>query len=340
MQKMALFTKSDPESVLVKSISDERALHSQLEARLVSARKTATDCQIAARNATRTLADDKIDALEQKEIAAERRVANLSSEIADSDSRLADLETQLAVAADQRIRKATALEVEKIAEGFTGAAANTIAALAALVKQTERMVTFMPDAQGLHIFASKVQGELPANVAMLTTLLRNHTNAVLHGGVQATLPQPAPPPAPLPKPAPVTQVCALKAVAYFDTAGIVQTASRGTDISLSPQTAKHAIAINACCAMDDPRRRTARERQGLMVGKPLRRNCVDLDSNMPPDNEAEPFAPEPIMRSAPANTPDPRFEIVQRGPARQVQVEGARHADLEAFAARNKDSKP
>ena len=61
---MALFSKSDPEATLAKSISDERALREQLGARLLAARKTATDCQIAARNATRTLADDKIDAPE------------------------------------------------------------------------------------------------------------------------------------------------------------------------------------------------------------------------------------------------------------------------------------
>jgi hypothetical protein len=327
---MALFKSADPEATLSKSIAEERTLRGQLEVRLVSARKTATDCQIAARNATRTLADDKIDALEQKEIAAERRVANLSSEIADSDSRLAELETQLAVAADQRIRKATAREIEIIAEGFTAAAANTITALAALVKQTEKMILFLPDAQGLHLFASRVQGELPSNIEMLTGLIRSHTNAVLNGGAQATLPQPAPAPALLPKAAPVVQVCVIKeGVAWLDSNGAAQIAARGTDINLPPSLAEHAIKIGACCSMSDGRRRTIKQNYGTKVGRPLLRNCVKLNDVV--DDEPEPFR-EPVLRSVPPATIDPRFQPIDRGPGFQMQVA---RSDLDRIASRN-----
>jgi hypothetical protein len=163
---------------------------------------------------------------------------------------------------------------------------------------------------------------------MLTMLLRNYIDAVLGGGVAATLPQvEVVAPIALPKPAPVTQVCAFKAVAWIDAAGIVQTAARGTDIELSPQTAKRGIELNAVCTMSDPRRRIAKERLGTVIGKPLRRNCVELSDNMPPDNEREPFAPEPVMRSAPPASIDPLFTPLPVGPPRQALVEGARNLD-------------
>ena len=188
---------------------------------------------------------------------------------------------------------------------------------------------------GMAELFAKLAIEVPVSVKMKRSETKLRVAAVRTG--QAVLAQPAPAPVPLPPPAPVTQVCVLKAIAWLDAANVVQTAARGADISLPPKTAQRAIEIGACCAMSDARRRMVKENPGRL-GKPLFRNCVQLSDGMV-DNEPEPFAPEPVMRSAPVNTPDPRFEIVPRGPPRQMQVEGARSLDDVARSNREGDKK-
>ena len=59
---------------------------------------------------------------------------------------------QVAVA-DKKQCEAAAFELEKTAEGFASAAADTVTSLGALALHTEAMVRLLPDAAGLHSFA-------------------------------------------------------------------------------------------------------------------------------------------------------------------------------------------
>jgi hypothetical protein len=311
------FFKSDPESSLQKQIDAERVIRDQLEVRLIAARKTAAECQSAARKATRDLADEKIlSAAEEKEIAAERRVANTMLELTEATSKIAEIEKQLAAAVDQRIRKGTVAEIEQIAALFASAVTNANAALGDLAAITETMAGFLPDARGLAVFSAQAKAELPSPVMLLTAIMKNYSDGVLAGHEKATLPKvEVVTQRQAPASAPMLQVCVLKPVAWLDAAGLVQTAPRGEDISLPEKTAKHAIKINAACLLTDERRKIARRVAGTKPGRPLRRNCIDLDDGMPADREAEPFV-ESILRSS----VPPMFTVVDRGPPKQMQV--------------------
>jgi hypothetical protein len=188
----------------------------------------------------------------------------------------------------------------------------------------------IPYDMGLADLFAKLQIEIPVSVKMNLDELKHRVSQVRTG--TATLFRPAPAPIPLPPPAPTTQVTTLKAIAWLDQAGMVQTAGRAEDVDLPPALAKHAVKINAACGMTDPRRRTIKEGFGVKVGKPLYRNCVRLSDDMPDDVDAEPFV-QPVLRSVPPNTIDPRFTPMDRGPPKQMSV--ARN-DLDALSKRDK----
>lgn len=329
---MGLFSKTDTEAALRKSIADETALRDELKSRLITAQTLATEAEKSAQKLHRDLADEAtITKAEQKQISAGHRVANLSTTLAEVESKLADLETRLAAVLEERQRAANVAEIEKHAADLASKAPDLDRALEAVSNLTGEIAPWLPDAQGLHTFTTSARGEITAAVSMLQQLLKMHAKAR-----PVFLAKPAPkstfmPPAPVP----TVQVCVLKPAAYFDINGMVRTASRGTDIELPPATAKHAIQIGACCAMNDPRRQTIRQSLGTTIGTPLFRNCVQLDQDMV-DPDREPFAPEPIRRSptlGPTTAIDPLFQVVDRGPPRQATV--ARN-DLDAIATRNK----
>jgi hypothetical protein len=77
-----------------------------------------------------------------------------------------------AAVADKKQRKATAFEIEKTAEGFASAAADTVTSLGALALHTEAMVRFLSDAADLHSFALGAKAELPGSIEMLLMLAR------------------------------------------------------------------------------------------------------------------------------------------------------------------------
>jgi hypothetical protein len=188
----------------------------------------------------------------------------------------------------------------------------------------------IPHDGGLVDLFAKLLTEIPVSVKMNRSELKFRVAAVRAG--QAVVAEPAPAPIPLPKPAPVVQVCVLKeGVAWLDSQGVVQIAGRGADIDLPPKTAQRAIEIGPCVGVSDPRRRKLKEGYGIKVGRPLFRNCVQLSDGMV-DPDREPFA-DPIVRSVPPATIDPRFTRIDRGPGFQIQV--ARN-NLDGIAIRNK----
>ena len=153
-----------------------------------------------AKQLARDNADDAtLDKAKNKNRAAQIRIHTLSATLMETDQQILQLENDFTVAADKKQREAAALEVEKIAEGFTSAAADVVTSLAALALQTESMARFLPDAAGLHSFAVRANAELPGSIEMLTMLIRAYTDAVLAGH---RLPQLTPPPAPIPSPPP------------------------------------------------------------------------------------------------------------------------------------------
>jgi hypothetical protein len=312
----------DPEVVLLqKSVDTARDACRWMETELGAARKIAADCTTASRKAIRERKTS--EALEQKQSLADLRVTNLAAELGLAKTDLAELENKLDVAKKNKQCEQDAAEFDKRIATFADKGDVAIKAIAEWAKAMEPL-NDLPDMLGTFLFFSNVAAESPATREMHLVLLRQRRDAILAGA--ATLSRPAPAPAPIPPPAPVIHVCTLKAVAWMAD-GMVQTVAAGTDIDLPPKIAQHAAKIGACCEMGDPRRRTIKQGTGFKIGKPLRRNCIDLDPDMPPDDEPEPFR-EPILRSS---TP-PLFQVVDRGPPKQMMV--ARN-NLDNLATRN-----
>jgi hypothetical protein len=270
----------------------------------------------------------KSEALQDKVTDAESKLAGFDEAIEEQNRRI----TIAAQALDKEQRdakqkaesEALAADVVVIKSKISPWLADT-RQLATLLSKHE---VFRFEAGSIARFLVNASNEVEIALSVTVPDLERGVINILNGSESAPV-EPAPlVKAPQTQPAPTISVCSLKPVAWLAD-GVVRKAAAGTDINLSPQTARHAIKINAVCATDDPRRRMIKESTGFKVGTPLRRNCIDLDPDMPPDDEAEPFH-EPIMRSS---TP-PLFQVVDRGPPVQMQV--ARN-DLDALATRNKD---
>jgi multidrug efflux pump subunit AcrA (membrane-fusion protein) len=330
---MANLKPDDQEATLQKSVDAAGDSCRWMETELGAARKAAADATTASRKAIR---DRNISApLEQKQLAADLRVSNLTAEFDQAKIELAELENDLARCRKVKRCQLDASEFDKLIATFADAFDVANKANAALAASMEPLKTDLPDMLATFIFFSNVAAESPSTREMLLTLARQRRDAILAGA--ATLSKPAPPPAPIPLPPPTTAVCALRPIAWLAD-GAVRKAGAGTDVNLSPQTARHAIKIGACCNMSDPRRRTVKESAGFKVGTPLRKNCVDLDPNMPPDDEPEPFR-EPVLRSVPPGTIDPQFTVIppsQLPPPRVMQVA---RSDADLIARNNKDKK-
>ena len=325
---MAFSKPDDPESQLQKSVDAARDACKWMNDELGAARKTAADALNASRKAIR---ERKIsEPLEQKQLAADLRVSNLAAELDHAKTDLDRLEKDLARCRKAKQCEADAAEFDKRVSLYADKGDAAIKAIAEWAEAMKPLTPDLPDLLQSFLFFSNVAIDSPANREMNLTLAQQRRNAILAGA--ATLSRPAPPPAPVPLPAPTVPVTALRAVAWM-AHGMVQTAAPGADLDLSPATAQRGIKLGACVTMDDPRRKAIKSTGGFKVGKPLRRNCIDLDPDMPPDDEAEPFR-QPVLRSVPPNTVDPRLIPVDRGPPRQMTV--ARN-DLDAIATRNKD---
>jgi hypothetical protein len=195
---MSLF-KLDAEENPQKTLDATKAIA------LITVKTLLAEYHARAKQLARDNADDAtLDKAKNKNRAAQIRIHTLSATLMETDQQILQLENDFTVAADKKQREAAALEVEKIAEGFTNTAADVVTSLAALALQTESMARFLPDAAGLHSFAVRAKAELPCSIETLTMLIRANTDAVLAGHANAALPQ-VEAAAPLPAPPPPTQ---------------------------------------------------------------------------------------------------------------------------------------
>jgi len=272
---MCLF-KLDAEKNLQKTLDAAKSI----AARLITAKTLLAEDHFMATQLARDNADDAtLDKAENEIRGAQIRIDTLSAALIETDQQILQLENDLTVAADKKQREAIALEVEKIAEGFTSAAADVVTSLAALALQTESMARFLPDAAGLHSFAVRANAELPGSIEMLTMLIRAYTDDVLAGHAKVTLPQ-VEAAAPLPAPPPPTQwAFSAKSIKWTDASGTVQTQHAFFEVQLPPVVAARALRKGACVGINHELRK--REHGfGSKKAKPDPADCIDLDSDV------------------------------------------------------------
>ena len=182
--------KPDAEKTLQKTLDAAKSVAGRLvTAKTLLAERHATAIELARDNAD----DATLDEARGKIRAAQMRVDTLSAALTETDQKILQLEQELLAVADKKQREAAAFEIEKTAEGFASAAADTVTSLNALALHTEAMVRFLPDAADLHSFALRAKAELPGSIEMLLMLARSYTDAVLAGHNKATLPEPEAP---------------------------------------------------------------------------------------------------------------------------------------------------
>jgi hypothetical protein len=182
--------KPDAEETLQKTLDAAKSV----AARLITAKTLLAEHHATAKQLARDNADDAtLDEAENNIRAAQIRVDTLGAALTETDQQILRLEQELAAVADKKQREAAAFEIEKTAEGFASAAADTVTSLNALALHTEAMVRFLPDAAGLHSFALRAEAELSGSIEMLLMLARSYTDAVLAGHNNATLPAPEAP---------------------------------------------------------------------------------------------------------------------------------------------------
>jgi hypothetical protein len=182
--------KPDAEKTLQKTLDAAKSVAGRLvTAKTLLAERHATAIELARDNAD----DATLDEAKGKIRAAQIRVDTLSAALTRTDQKILQLEQELVAVADKKQREAAAFEIEKTAEGFASAAADTVTSLSALALHSEAMARFLPDAVDLHSFALRAKAELPGSIEMLLMLARSYTDAVLAGHNKATLPEPEAP---------------------------------------------------------------------------------------------------------------------------------------------------
>jgi hypothetical protein len=275
-------------------------------------------------------ADDKaLDVAEAEVRAAQDRVGTLTVAILEVENNIADLVAEKARLEDEKIRAATVLELEAIERDFTRAADDTVSSAKQLSDVATRMGTFLPDAVGLSIFAGSAASEIPANAAMLKTILRGYISGVVSGGGRATLPQ-QPAPAAFsdpPKPA-LVKVCAIKKIAHT-VDGAVRTSPPGSHVELLPEVASRALTLGAVCELSDPRAKHFESQRSPYV--PEISNCVGLDaeSRAAVSAAADPTGGvvQPIRRSAPPGIADASRPTLQQVAAMRTLPPGFTEID-------------
>ena len=284
--------KLDAERNLQKTLDATKSMAARLvDRKTLLAARHATARQLARDNAD----DATLDKAKDNIRAAQIRVHTLSTTLIETDQQILQLENDLTVAADKKQREAAALEVEKIAEGFTSAAADVVTSLAALALHTETMARFLPDAAGLHSFALRAKSELPGSIEMLTMRISAYTDAVLAGHAKTTLPQveaAAPPPAP-----PTQWAFSVKPIKWTDASGTVQTQHAFFEVQLPPVVAARALRKGACVGLDHGLQRREHD-FGSEKAKPDPAYCIDLDPKVvaPDPRVVEPIFPERMDR--------------------------------------------
>jgi hypothetical protein len=297
----------------------------KLTERLAKAEIVVVEKKEAAKRFAIDGADDGVlDKAESDVRVAQDRIATLTVAIQEVERQIAALEREQAEAADKALRAKTVAELEVVGRDLAKAAADFDFATSQLAKIAERIGTFIPEGTGLAHFCQAAKIEVPPTIILLKTLLQGYVSGVVAGSGRATLPQPASPPAWLPPPKPETvQVCSVKNIAWENSPGFIRTVHPGYDVELSPEVARHALAIGAVVQRNDPRAKFHSAQRKPTV--PILENCIGLDAAaiaaIAAATEPRGGNVEPIMKSPSLPQPtDPRLTVLDRGPPRLATV--------------------
>jgi hypothetical protein len=303
---MALF-KADPEKTLQRDLEKRRGIRDALAADLAEAELAVVEKRSAAEQLAMDGGDVKVRRAATSDLVhAKEYVAVTSGSLTKIGEQIAALEREIADVADRKMRGETAVVITKLADDLAIASEKLTSAMAE-VDQAAAVIAgrFQEHGQFKTVMAN-LKAELPLLIMQTVTDLRARAAAVIAGhgsGVLPQLPQPAQWPAPKPD---MVSLCSVKNVCWQTVDGTIRTSHPGYKIDLLPAVAAHALKIDACCRLDDPRAKYHADQR--KVTTPILENCVPLDdaAKAAVAVAASRGSVVPIMRSGPPGVADAR----------------------------------
>jgi hypothetical protein len=305
---MAIFSKS-PEKLLTDNRDAAKKNAERLAARLADAEANVIATKSAAQRAALDGDDATLDLAENAGRAALQRHVTILAAHAEAGKVLADLETQIAETTDKKTRTATAAATNNLADEIIEAGDNYLTATKLFHAVCARALTVSMEAQGLETFTRASGIEVAAALPVVAEVLREYGRAVLQGFAKAEMPTAEPAavkPLPIAKPA-TRQLFATRAISWTE-GDLLRIGRKFTDVELPIQIADRAIKARVCVEMNN----SARNRQTLNAwpSTPSPASCFNLDADAAtPQHDS-------VVHSA--------FERVDRGPAYQLRVAGAK----------------
>jgi hypothetical protein len=295
-----IFPKSTPEKNALRERDKAKANVDRLALKITAAE----DAVITAKALTQSCAmsgdDVGLGPAEATERDALHRLGTIVAAHAESENVLALLEAKLATMADQKLRTATAISVNKLADELIEAGAAYDASTAILADVSTRVLPLTFEATGLSVFSQSSRAEVRAAVEVVSMILREHGRAVLNGLAPAEMPKPGPEPGKLvaaPPKAPTVRVFSTKPIKWLDQDGKQVSGGKCCDIDLPVAVAERALACGAVVRLDHPSRVG---NLGRWPGNYSLNVCDDLDAT-----DAAAPQHDPIKHSA--------FEPIDRG---------------------------
>lgn len=293
------FFKEAPIKGLTRERDSAIVNRDRLAARLTAAEQAVIDARTLAQRHALSGDDSALDAAEQAEGAAVRRLNTIVAAHAEAEGILTLVEGEIAVTLEKKLRAASAAETNTIADELVQAGAGFDIAIGVLADVSSRAGLISFEATGLANFSTSSRIQVSEAVEVVSQLLREHGRAILNHQAAAALPKPAPEPAkaaPVVK-EPLTAVFATRPIRWKDHDGIVRSSSKFLDCELPVRTAAHALKIGAALPLDHPERK---RNLGMWPGHVSLAMCFDLDAapDAPPQHD-------PVVHSA--------FQPIDRG---------------------------
>jgi hypothetical protein len=200
---MALFARA-PEKSAIKDRDSAQVNVDRLALKLHDAEQAVRATKQAAQRAALDGSDDAaLDVAEVAERAALHRHVTLAAASGEAAKMLAFLEDQIATMEDQKLRKATAAEVNALAGELVELATAYDASTRALNEAATRALAVSFELNGLAVFTASSVIEVAAAIPIVAEVLRQHARAVTNNLAPAAMPKPAPELAKVAPPAPV-----------------------------------------------------------------------------------------------------------------------------------------
>jgi hypothetical protein len=309
---MALFQRGDRHRQMALNLTAKTAERDKIAARIAIAEAAVVTAASHATQLAVAGADDgALGAAEGKLRALADRVTTLKGALIEAEATVAALDGELAVHLDAKQRSETATEIEIMAHDLEQLTSLSDELFSKIAEITGRGVAAQIwDLQGLLAYSIASKSQLPAAIEVSVRALRDHRNRVLDKRSPATLTKPAAPRIVTAVRDPVvTRLFTTRNICWTDGDGKVQSAGKYNVVDLPVETAKRALASDACREIGSELWKAWGNTKAPL--KPPIAECVSVEAGGGNTAEVVPLSAQPN---------DARFTKIDRGPPVILQI--------------------